>query len=973
MSFKGLEAYELLKEQSLNDIRSTGYILRHKKSGARLALISNEDDNKVFYVGFRTPPEDETGVPHIIEHTVLCGSEKFPVKDPFVELVKGSLNTFLNAMTYSDKTLYPIASYNDKDFKNLMDVYMDAVFHPNILKCQEIFKQEGWHYELEDKDAPLTINGVVYNEMKGAYSSPEEILQTAISKALFPNNTYSKDSGGNPAHIPELTYEDYIAFYKKYYHPANSYIYLYGDFDIVERLEWMDKEYLSAYDISVVDSEIHPETPFEQVKVVTEKYPIASDEAEENNTYLSYSKVIGSVLDKKLTQAFDMLDYALVSAPGAPVRKALIEAGIGQDVYASFDDGVCQTCYHIIAKNANVSDKDKFVAIIENTLTKIVEEGINKESLLAAINSAEFRFREADYGHYPKGLLYGISCMDSWLYDDMEPFMYLELLDTFEELKKLVDTGYFEELIKKYLLNNTHGVVVSLEPEKGLNQKQEDALEKQLAAYKASLSEEEIEALIAQTAYLKEYQETPSSKEDLDKLPMLERKDLRKNVRPYSNIEVSIGKTPVVRHDYYTNGIDYISLFFDAKDIAVEDIPYLSMLRSVLGLVDTENYVYADLANAVYLHTGGISTGVSIYPEKENRDSLKVNYYMNVKVLEDNLEKAMDIFKEIILSSKIEDVKRLTEIIAQIKSRLQSALSSSGHLVAATRSMSYFSKYEYYHDAGTGITYYEEICKMDELIRKNPQVVIDKLHQIMDKVFCQERLLISFTSEEAGYEKAKEKLQAFIQLLPKGEVAKEAATISFEQKNEGFTDASAIQYVARSGDYIAHGYEYTGTLQILKMILSYEYMWINIRVKGGAYDCMSAFQRSGEAYFVSYRDPNLRKTNEIYDKIPEFLRGFEADEREMTKYIIGTLSGLDTPLYPEGMGNRSMVAYWRGGKEEDIQKERNQILNATDADIRALADLIEAVLSDNNFCVVGNENAIRKDETLFMNIRALND
>ncbi|MBE5888283.1 MAG: insulinase family protein [Lachnospiraceae bacterium] len=973
MSFKGLTAYELLKEQDLNDIHSKGYILRHKKSGARLALVSNDDDNKVFYIGFRTPPEDETGVPHIIEHTVLCGSDKFPVKDPFVELVKGSLNTFLNAMTYPDKTLYPVASYNDKDFKNLMDVYMDAVLHPNILKYQEIFKQEGWHYELEEKDGPVTINGVVYNEMKGAYSSPEEMLQTAIMKALFPGNTYSKDSGGNPEFIPELTYEAYIDFYKKYYHPTNSYIYLYGDFDIVERLEWLDKEYLSEYDRITIDSEIHPVDDFDEVKNITGKYPISSDESEEDNTYLSYSKVIGHVLDRKLCQAFEMLDYALVSAPGAPVRQALIDAGIGQDVYASFEEGICQPAYHIVAKNANACDKERFVQIIEDTLKKIVEDGVNEESIKAAINSAEFRFREADYGSYPKGLLYGLLCMDSWLFDDMEPFMYVELLDTFEFLKAQIGTGYYEELIQKYILDNTHGVVVSLEPEKGLTQQMEDALEAKLAAYKATLSEAELDAMVEETKHLKEYQETPSPEEDLAKIPMLEREDLRKEVLPYSNIEETVAGVPVVRHDYETNGIDYISLYFDARDIAKEDIPYLGFLKNILAYMDTETYAYADLANAINIHTGGLATGLYPIAEAHNPEHLLVPYEFRVKALEDNLSEGFKLVSEILLTSKISDTKRLAEIIAQSKSRLQSSLSSAGHVVSAIRSMAYFSKYAYYMDATTGIEYYDEICKMDAKMSENPQAVVDKFTEIVKKVFCQSRLLIGYTGNAESYTRAEAKIKAFVESLPVGEPAGESINFELQKKNEGFTDASAIQYVSRSGDFAKHGYEYTGALQILKMILSYDYMWINIRVKGGAYGCMSSFTRSGETYFTSYRDPNLRKTNEIYDKIPEYLRGFEADEHEMTKYIIGTLGGLDTPLYPEGKGNRSMGAYMRKLTVEDIQKERNEILGATQEDVRGLADMIEAVLSDGNFCVIGNEKTIRSENDMFMGIRSLNE
>ena len=973
MSFLGLEAYELLKEQELNDINSKGYILRHKKSGARVALISNDDDNKVFYVGFRTPPEDETGVPHIIEHTVLCGSDKFPVKDPFIELAKGSLNTFLNAMTFPDKTMYPVASYNDQDFKNLMDVYMDAVFHPNILKYEEIFKQEGWHYELEDKDAPITINGVVYNEMKGAYSSPDESLLKCIFEGLFPDNTYSKDSGGNPDFIPELTYEDYIAFYKKYYHPSNSYIYLYGDFDIKERLEFMDKEYLCAYDAIEVDSEIEAQKPYGEVKYITEKYPIASDESEEDNTYFAYAKVVGNISDITLCQAFAMLDYALVSAPGAPVRQALIDAGIGQDVYGSFDEGLYQPTYTVFAKNANACDRDRFVEIIESTLKKVVEEGINQTSILAAINSADFRFREADYGHYPKGLLYGLSCMDGWLFDDMDVFTHLELLEVYDYLRAQVGTRYYEDLIQKYLLDNTHGVVVALESEKGLNQKREEELEAKLAAYKETLSDEELEKIIADTKHLEEYQEEPSPEEDLLKLPMLKREDMRKEALSFSNIEEYIGDIKVVRHDVFTNGIDYVSFLFDAEDIEAEDIPYMGFLRNVLAFVDTENYSFSELTNEINIHSGGISNGLGVYADAKVKDKYHIKYEFRLKVLEHELENALGLLKEIILTSKIDDVKRLAEIVAQTKSRLQSVLSSSGHVVSATRSMAYFSQYSYIQDATSGIAYYDEVCKMDALMKEQPEVVIERLRKVTNLMFGKSRLMMSYTNVEDRYKKAVPVFERFIQELPEGTTKGVSNRLVLGKRNEAFTDASSIQYVSRSGNFVEHGFAYHGALNILKMILNYDYLWMNIRVKGGAYGCMSSFLRTGDSYFTSYRDPNLRKTNEVYDGIPEYLREFTADEREMTKYIIGTLGGMDIPLYPEGKGNRSMTAYLKNISFEEIQRERDEILCATEDDIRNLADLIEAVLKGENFCVIGSETNIRKEEDMFLNIRSLNE
>lgn len=971
MADLNVAAYEVLEQRRIEDIASEGYILRHKKSGARVCVISNDDDNKVFSIGFRTPPEDETGVPHIIEHTTLCGSDKFPVKDPFVELVKGSLNTFLNAMTYPDKTLYPVASYNEQDFKNLMDVYLDAVFHPNITKYKEIFMQEGWHYELESEDAPLTINGVVYNEMKGAYSSPDEVLQTAIAQALFPDNTYSKNSGGDPDHIPELTYEHYLDFYHKYYHPSNSYIYLYGDMDVKERLEWMDRAYLSAYESMEIDSNIPRQKPFDAMKFVETTFPITDDDPEENNTYLSYNMVIADVLDPTLYQAFTVLDYVLVSAPGAPVRQALIDAGIGQDVYGSYENEMLQPFFSIVAKNANKGDKDRFVRIIEDTLQNLVENGLNKDSLLAGINSEEFRFREADFGQFPKGLLYGLQCMESWLFDDKKPFIHLECLDTFEYLRSQISTGYFEDLIRKYLLENKHGAVVVVAPQKGLNSAKEAALEKKLAEKKAAMSAEEIQNLIAQTKHLHAYQEEPSPEEDLKKIPMLKREDMRKDAMPFDNREDTIGEIPVVHHDISSNGIDYVTLMFECNDISQEDIAYLGVLRAVLGYVNTKHYSYAGLFNAINIYTGGISCGVSVYPKVNERDLVSVKFEVRIRVLEKNLEEAMKLVDEIVRTSDITDVKRLTELIAQVKSRLQVSLSSSGHTVAAMRALSYQSRYAFYQDATLGIEYYQHVVKLDEQIRTNPEGVVKKLQEMIGKVLVRKRLMVSFTADQKAFEAAKPVMETYLNRIAQGDVAGEQTKLELSRKNEGFTDASQIQYVARGGNFRDHGFTYRGSLKILKLIMSYEYLWINIRVKGGAYGCMSSFLRTGESYFVSYRDPNLGKTIDIYEHIPDYLRSFTADERDMTKYVIGTFGSLDTPMNPEAKGSRSMSAYLQELPFEQIQRERDEILHATPEDIRNLADLIAAVLEDDSLCVIGNENAIRAESGLFDSVQTL--
>lgn len=971
MTIHDLAEYEILDEHRVEDVQSDGFILRHKKSGARIAILSNNDDNKVFYIGFRTPPEDETGVPHIIEHTTLCGSKKFPVKDPFIELAKGSLNTFLNAMTYPDKTVYPVASCNDQDFKNLMDVYLDAVFNPNITKYEEIFKQEGWHYELTGKDDELKINGVVYNEMKGAYSSPDEVLSSQIYRSLFPDNTYSKDSGGNPEYIPKLTYEAYLDFYHKYYHPSNSYIYLYGDMDVVERLEWLDKEYLSLYDYKKVNSEINKQPAFDEIKNVEAQYSITMDDSQENKTYLSYNRVVGDTLDEMLYQAFDVLDYALVSSPGAPVKQALIDAGIGDDVYGSYDAGILQPVFSFVAKNANASQADEFESIIENTLKEVVKTGINKEALLAGINSSEFKFREADFGQFPKGLLFGLNCLDSWLFDDMKPFIHLECLGTFAKLRKAVDTDYFEKLIQEYLLDNTHGSSVTVKPKRGLGNEREEALANELSDYKASLSDEEIKKLIEDTEHLKKYQEEPSSDEDLRKLPMLTRADMKKNAMPFSNIEDELLDVKVVRHDIESNGIDYISFLFDAGDFAQSELGYLGFFTNALGLVSTEKYSYTDLANSTNIYTGGISTGTASHPDIKDRNNFVFKFEVKLKVLEKNLDKALELMEQMLLSSDFTDTKRLGELVAQIKARLQANLSSSGHLVAAMRSMSSFSRYALYQDELKGIAFYRSICRIEKELSESPKSVSDKLAAIAKKLFARNRMLISFTGNNEAYGNAKPSLEKVMTGFNKMSAVGNQAEVHFNTAKEAFIDASQIQYVAKTGDFICEGYEYTGALRLLRIILSYDYLWINVRVKGGAYGCMNTFLRSGESYFVSYRDPNLSDTLDVYDRIPEYIKSFSPDERDMTKYIIGTFSALDTPMNPEAKGSRSLSAYLEGITYEQIQKERNEILNAQPEDIRRLADLVKAVLKKDSICVIGNENMIKESAGLFENVEKL--
>ena len=970
MNLSNCTAYEVLEEKKLDDIQSMGYLLRHKKSGARISLISNDDENKVFYIGFRTPSLDSTGAAHILEHSVLCGSRKFPVKDPFVELVKSSLNTFLNAMTYPDKTIYPVASCNDKDFQNLMEVYLDAVLYPNIYQHREIFGQEGWHYEMEDLDSPLTINGVVYNEMKGAFSSPDEVLSRAIMSTLYPDTSYSFESGGDPEVIPELSYEQFLAFHQKYYHPVNSYIYLYGNMDMEEKLNWMDREYLSKFDAIEVDSQVKEQKPFDKMREVEIPYNIASGEPMEDNTYLSYNVSTGSILDKTLYVAFDILDYALLSAPGAPLKQALLDAKIGKDIMASFDNYTLQPMLSVVAKNSNMERKEEFIEIIQNVLKEQVAKGINKKSLRAGLNSFEFRYREADYGQFPKGLLFGIKCLDSWLYDDSKPFLHLEELEIIEFLKQQVETGYFEKLVQEYLLDNTHAAVVIARPEYGLNAKREEALAKKLQEYRESLSEEERQEIVAFTHHLRQYQEEPSSQEDMDKLPALTRQDIKKEGEKLYIREKYVDDTLLLCHDIDTNGIAYFSLMFDVTDLPKEQIPYLGILKSVLGYVDTQVHTFSELANEINLHTGGIFSNIGIYPHVE-KQSISLKYEVKVKALYHEIPKTMEIIREILSMSNFRGKERLYEIIAELKSRLQMNLSSAGHSISSMRAMSYFSDSAKYTDMTQGIEFYQLVKDLEEHFEEKKDALSERLAELAEEIFCKERLMFSIGAQKQGMEQLEREVGALKNILHEKRQGKEPEPLQLVKKNEGFLDASQVQYVSRAGNFRKEGYQYTGALRILKVLLSYDYLWLNVRVKGGAYGCMSGFTRTGDGYFTSYRDPHLDRTNKVYEGIPEYLEQFTAEEKEMTKYIIGTFSTVDAPLTPAAKTGRSATAYLTGVTEEMLKKERAETLNATQEDIRSLAVIVRAVLKEDAFCVIGNEQKLTEEKELFQELKNL--
>lgn len=968
---ENMTAYQIMEKRKISDLNSDGYILKHKKTGAVITLLLNDDENKVFYIGFRTPPKDSTGVAHILEHSVLCGSKNFPVKDPFIELAKGSLNTFLNAMTYPDKTVYPVASCNDKDFKNLMHVYLDAVFYPNIYQEEKIFRQEGWHYEMESVEDELTINGVVYNEMKGAFSSPDDVVEREIMNSLYPDITYGLESGGDPEVIPELTYEDFLSFHKKYYHPSNSYIYLYGDLNAEEYLAYIDENYLSAFDALPVDSSIGWQEHFDAPRELVKEYSIMEDESDRENTYLTYNVSMGTSLDKKLYVAMDVLNYVLCAAPGALVKQALIDRGIGKDVYSTMENGIYQPYFSIIAKNAEESQKEEFVSVIEQVLADAVTEGLDKKALAAAINYFEFKYREADFGSFPRGLMLGLDALDSWLYDEKTPFMHIEANQTYRELKQSIETGYFEKLIQEYILQNPHRTIMTVKPVQGLTTRKDNALHQKLQAYKETLSQEERQEIVDQTAALRAYQEEESSKEALETIPLLNREDMKKEAAGYINEVRSVQGTTILFHDIFTNGIGYLNLIFDLKDVPKRLFPYVGILKSVLTMTDTEHFGYRELFNEVNIHTGGIKAAVNTYTDANDMKRCKVTFEIRSKALYEKRDKALELMKEILLTSHFEDTKRLYEIIAETKSRMQAVMSETGHSLALIRTLSYFSPTAAVSEQINGIPQYRLLEELEKNFESRKEELVQILKELVKCIFRPENLLVDYTATEDGYEGLEQAVGSLKAELFTEKTAHESFQPSLEKKNEAFMTAGQVQYVCRAGNFIDKGLPYTGALKVLKVMMGYDYLWNQVRVKGGAYGCMCGFYKNGDGYFVSYRDPNLEKTIHVYEQAADYIKNARLDERAVTQFIIGAVSELDIPMTPATKGMYSLGGYLTGLSMERVQKERDELLAVTGEELQGLYKYVEAFMDADCLCVVGNGEKIKENKELFMNVEQL--
>ena len=961
--------FTLVEKRFVKEVDANCLLFQHDKSGARLLKIATPDQNKMFNIAFKTTPQNDCGTPHIMEHSVLNGSKNFPVKSPFDVLRKGSLNTFLNAMTGSDFTTYPVASMNDKDYYNLMHVYLDAVFNPNLRTDPKILQQEGWHHELASKDDEVVYKGVVYNEMKGSFSNPSRELGYQINKVLFPDNTYGVSSGGYPKAIPQLTQEAFVNFHKKYYHPGNSYILLYGSADLDKELQFIDKEYLSKYDLSTDKVEIPLQKPFDKMKELEKSYAVAEGASTKDKTFLDLSIVAGEGADVALGLTFDVLSDALVNHESAPLRLAIQEAGIGQDISAYYNSSK-QGVFEITIENANPEDKDQFREIVYTTMKEVAEKGFDKEMIEGILNRLEFNMKE---GNTPqKGMMYLFQSYQSWMFAN-DPFIGLEYNKPLEEVKKALTTNLLETTLTKYLANNPHAVLMVLKPEPGLQAKLTKETKAELKAFKASLSDDDKEKLVASTKELIAYQKREDTPEAMASVPMLELADINSDIEWFGIDKKNISDIDVLHHNTFTNNILYSNLFFDIRALPQDLIPYAELLSSFLGKLNTENYTYGELDNALNIQTGGFGTYTKTFLEEHSDDKMIPKFAIYTKATTDKASNMFELASEVINHSKLNDKDRLKELLTRHQSRVDSDIKNNGLNYAMTRLQSYYSKSGAYREETSGLDYYRFVTDLSENFDTKSEELITKLEKTAALLFTKENMIGSVTCNEKDFIAYEKGIKVFAETLKEGSVTLNDWKFDCKKKNEGLKTASKVQYVVKGYDFKKLGYEYNGKMRVLNQVLSTDWLQKQVRVIGGAYGGFAGISESGNVYFASYRDPNLSETFDNYNNTPSYLDKFDADDKEMTRYIIGTIARMDGPMTASQKGKRAIKYYFEKTTPEALKTEREAVLSTTPEDIKGMKKMIIDVLSQDAICVYGNEEKVKENANLFNEVISLTE
>ena len=959
--------YRVIEKKFVKEVNAQCYLLEHIKSGARVLKIIADDPNKTFTIAFKTIPESDGGTPHIIEHSVLNGSKNFPVKSPFDVMMKGSLNTFLNAFTSNDFTAYPVASTNEKDYFNLMHVYLDAVFNPLIYKDQRIFMQEGWHYELTSPEAPLELRGVVYNEMKGAFSDPESELYYQINKNLFTESCYRNESGGYPSEIPNLTYQSFLNFHKKYYHPSNSYIFLYGNADLSKELKFIDDNYLSKYGKEDISAEIKEDKPFTSEKDVKDYYPIIEGTPTDGQTFLSYSWVIGTGADDLTSLTLDVLSDVLVNQESAPVRLALREAGIGKEVNA-YSQRLLQNVFTIEVKNANKDDKEKFRDVVFGTLKKVCSANIDREALKGALNRMEFRLREGNDAQ--KGVMYLERCVNKWIYGG-NPLSSLEYETYLNQMKKSVEGSLLEDFVKKNMVENNFRVLITLEPKPGLESENMKKIAGHLSDFKKSLSSKEIDSIISVTKKLIEFQKAEDSPEALATIPLLKLSDITPKTTWYSCKANEIAGITQLFHNEFTNNIIYTNQWFDLRVLPQELIPYAGVVSDLLGKLGAGKYDFKQLDKALNINTGEFSSSVSArLPGNDDSKMIPV-LAVRMKTTIDKIDTALTLISEIINNTNFADKERLKELLSRSQANLEASLNQDGYTASIKRFDSYLSKRGMIIEMTSNIDYYRFMTDLLNQFDKDPEAVISKLKQVAKLIFTRSTLSAGVTCSETDYSKCTSSFGSFISKLPETKSQIMEWNLVPDAKNEAIMTSSKVQYVIKGFDYKKLGLEWDGKWNVLKQILSTDWLQTQIRVVGGAYGGFSIINDNGSVIFASYRDPNLSETIKRFNSTVDYLSNFKADSAQMTRFIIGTIAALDYLTTPSQRGDISFRNYFMNKTLESAQKERDAVLSTTPQDIRDMSKFISEILKQNVVCVYGNDGIIKTNKDLFKNLITL--
>lgn len=950
-----LHGFELVWERDISELNTFAQLFRHRKTGAELLSLQNDDENKVFGITFRTPPSDSTGIAHILEHSVLCGSRKYPLKEPFVELLKGSLKTFLNAMTYPDKTVYPVASQNLQDFYNLTDVYLDAGFYPRI--TPDVLQQEGWHYELESLDAPLTYKGVVFNEMKGAYSAPERHLYEANQHSLFPDTTYGVSSGGHPRYIPDLSYEQFKRFHETLYHPSNSRIYFYGDDPAEERLRIVN-EYLKDFEKIEVDSSIALQSHFSEARSVERSYAASADSDNSKKYMTALNWLLAESNDPQLNLGLTILDDILLGSPAAPLRKALIDSGLGDDVVGGgLNDGLLQLTFSVGLKGIRENDAPAVQELIIKTLNDLVDNGIETETIEASLNSIEFSLRENNTGSAPRGLVVMLRALDSWLYD-RNPLDSVTFEQPLSVIKKLALEGYFEDLIRRYLLDNSHRTSVLLRPDPEQAAREEADEVARLAAIRASMSEEQLKEVMASAAHLKELQETPDSPEALATIPSLKLSDLAPHNKSIPIAVEEIDGTPFISHDLHTNGILYFDLGFDLRTVPAALLPYLPLFGRALTEMGTEQEDFVKLSQRIGRNTGGVwaSRLTSLHNDRKQHVAW---FMLRGKAMADQADKMFDIMRDVLLGVKLNNQERFRQMVLKAKAGLEAGLIPSGHSIVNLRMRSKFNTIDWIDEQMGGISYLFFLRQLSEAVENDWPSVLARLEELRSLLINRQRALVNVTLDQAATESLKPQIKALLDALPSNERPLLEWHGGLSEGNEGLTLPAQVNYVGKAANLYDLGYEYNASAAVISRYLRTTWLWEKVRMQGGAYGGFCGFDRlSGVFTFTSYRDPNLLGTLENYDLASRFLKELKLSDEELSKGIIGAIGDIDTYQLPDAKGYTSLVRYLLGDTEERQQQARDQILGTKAEDFRAFGELLEKFNEVAQVVVLGSTTAI---------------